>query len=65
MKTRFASKVIMFKEVLEFKEAILLCYGRQKSIILHQRVLKVEVWAIAKALTFVLNDVVTKALATI
>jgi len=55
----------MFKEVLEFKEAILLCYGWQKSIVLHQRVLKVEVWAIAEALTFVLNDVVTKALATI
>jgi hypothetical protein len=27
VKTRFASKVIMFEEVLEFKEAILLCYG--------------------------------------
>jgi hypothetical protein len=28
MKTRFTSKVIIFKEVLEFKEALLLCYGR-------------------------------------
>jgi hypothetical protein len=27
MKKRFVSKVIMFEEVLEFKEAILLCYG--------------------------------------
>jgi hypothetical protein len=27
MKTRFANKVIMFEEVVEFKEAILLCHG--------------------------------------
>ncbi len=27
VKTRFANKVIMFEEVVEFKEAILLCYG--------------------------------------
>jgi hypothetical protein len=26
IRTRFASKVIMFKETLEFKQAILLCY---------------------------------------
>jgi hypothetical protein len=28
IKTRFASKVIMFKETLEFRQTILLCYGR-------------------------------------
>jgi hypothetical protein len=28
MKTRFVNKVFMFEEVLEFKEAIILCYGR-------------------------------------
>jgi hypothetical protein len=28
MKTRFTSKVIMFEDVLEFKEALLLCYGQ-------------------------------------
>ncbi len=26
IRTRFASKVIMFKETLEFKQTILLCY---------------------------------------
>ncbi len=38
----------MFEEVLEFKQAILLCYGWQKTIVLQQKVPKVEVWAIAK-----------------
>ncbi len=28
MKTRFVSKVIMFEEILEFKNAIILCYGQ-------------------------------------
>jgi hypothetical protein len=28
MKTRFASKIILFKETLEFKDAINLCYSR-------------------------------------
>jgi hypothetical protein len=27
MKTRFVNKVIMFEKVVEFKEAIFLCYG--------------------------------------
>ncbi len=31
---RFVSKVIMFEEVLEFKKAIILCYGRKKTIAL-------------------------------
>jgi hypothetical protein len=44
MKIRFANKVIMFEEVLEFKEAILLCYGQQKTITLQQRVPKAKVW---------------------
>jgi hypothetical protein len=30
VKTKFANKVIMFEETLEFKQAILLCYGKQK-----------------------------------
>jgi hypothetical protein len=34
MKTKFAKKVIMFEETLEFKKAITLCYGWQKTIVL-------------------------------
>jgi len=47
VKTIVASKVIMFEYILEFKEAILLCYGWQKTIVLQQKVPKVKVWAIA------------------
>jgi hypothetical protein len=49
----------MFEKVLEFIEAILLCYGWQKIIILQQTAPKAKVWAIVKTLTFVLNHVVT------
>ncbi len=58
MKTRFASKVSMFGKILEFKKAIILCYGQQKTIVLQQMVPKVETWAIAKTLTSILNKVV-------
>jgi hypothetical protein len=54
----FDFKVIMFEEVLKFKEAINLCYGWHKIIVLQQKVPKVEVWAIAEAFPFVLNRVV-------
>jgi hypothetical protein len=30
-KTKFANKVIMFGETLEFKQVILLCYGKDKT----------------------------------
>jgi hypothetical protein len=32
MKTKFVNKVIMFEETLKFKQAHLLCYGRQKTL---------------------------------
>jgi len=34
IKTRFASKVIMFEKTLEFKQAIITCYKRKKTIVL-------------------------------
>lgn len=34
IKTRFVNKVITFEETLEFKQIILLCYGRQNRLIL-------------------------------
>ncbi len=39
-KTRFANKTIMFEETLEFKQTILLYYGKQKSLTLQQIVFK-------------------------
>jgi hypothetical protein len=34
VKTKFASKVIMFEKTLEFKQDMLLCYGKQKTLTL-------------------------------
>jgi len=38
----------MFEETLEFMNAIILCYGMQKFIVLHQIILKAQVWVNAK-----------------
>jgi hypothetical protein len=43
MKTRFASKVIMFEETLEFNNVIIICYGKQKFVVLQQKILKAQV----------------------
>jgi hypothetical protein len=59
MKTKFASKMIMFDKLLKFKEAIFLCYGQQRTLTLQQKVSKVEVWRIAKTFTSILNHVAT------
>ncbi len=58
MKTIFANKVIMFEKTLEFMNAIFLCYGMQKFVVLHQIIPKAQVWAIAEAITSTLNHVV-------
>ncbi len=42
MKTRFASKVIMLEKVLEFKKAILLCYGQQKKLLCSKGFLRLK-----------------------
>ncbi len=39
VKTRFASKVILFQETLEYRNAINLCYGKQEILELQDRVL--------------------------
>ncbi len=59
MKIRFLSKVIMVEETLEFKQTILLCYGRHKTLMLQQKIPKAQVWAIVKVVTHCLNLVVT------
>jgi hypothetical protein len=37
VKTIFAIKIIMFEEILEFKQVTFLCYGRKKVLILLQK----------------------------
>jgi hypothetical protein len=59
IKTKFASKVIMFEKTLEFKQAIITCYKGQKTIVLQQKVVKAQVWVVAKVITSTLNHVVT------
>jgi hypothetical protein len=49
----------MFKETLEFKNVIILCYGKQKSILLQQRILKAQMWVIVEAITYMLNPIVS------
>jgi hypothetical protein len=56
LKTIFTSKVIMFEETLEFKNVIILCNGRRKSIVLQQK--KPKMWAIDEVINFTLNLVV-------
>jgi hypothetical protein len=58
IKTKFASKVIMFEETLEFKQTIITCYGRQNTITLQQKIPKAQVWAIVKVVTSCLNPMV-------
>jgi hypothetical protein len=48
MKTKFVNKITMFEKKLEFKQGIVLSYGRQKSLTLQQRVFKAQVWAIVE-----------------
>jgi hypothetical protein len=55
MKTKFASKVIMFEEILKFKNVFILCYNRQKFVALQQKVPKAQMWAIVEIITFVLR----------
>ncbi len=48
----------MFEKKLEFKQAILLCYQKRKTLTLQQRIFKTQVWAIVKAVINRLNFVV-------
>jgi hypothetical protein len=59
MKTKFENKVTMFEKTLKFKQGILLCYGRQKTLTLQQEVFKAQVWAIVEVVTHYLNPMVT------
>jgi hypothetical protein len=47
IKIRIVNKVIMFEKTLEFKQTILLCYGRKKILTLQQIIFKAQVWTIA------------------
>jgi hypothetical protein len=48
----------MFEKILEFKNAIIFCYGKQKFIVLQQIVPKTQAWAITEVIISTLNLVV-------
>ena len=54
VKTRFASKVLMFQQALQFRSAMSLCYNRQ-SVTLQNRVPLGQIWAIAEAISTTLS----------
>jgi len=50
VKTKFASKVILFQETLEYQNAINFCYGRQETLELQGCVSNAWTWAIRKVI---------------
>jgi hypothetical protein len=50
---------MMFEEIFEFKNVIILYYGRKKSMALQHRIFKTQVWVIVEAVTSTLNFVVS------
>jgi len=58
VKTRFASIVIVFQEILEFKHVIAFCYGRQQSLTFQGHVPSPQVWAITQVVVDTLRPMV-------
>jgi hypothetical protein len=47
----------VLEKPLEFKNAIFFCCDKKQSIVLQQRLPKVEMWAIVEIATFALNPI--------
>ena len=58
VKTRFASKVLMFQQALQFRATISLCYSRQ-TMALQNRVPLGQTWAVVEAISSTLSPVVS------
>lgn len=48
----------MFEKILEFKNAIIFCYGKKKVIVLQQIVPKAQAWVITEVIIPTLNLIV-------
>jgi hypothetical protein len=48
VKTKFANKVILFQETLEYLNAIIFCFGKQETQELQGCVPNAHIWAICK-----------------
>jgi hypothetical protein len=58
MKTKFASKVIMFQKTLEYRDAINLCYGKQEIQELQRCVPDTHAWALCKVVVETMHPIV-------
>jgi hypothetical protein len=43
MKTKFTNKVFLFEKTFEFKNAMIICYGKYKFVVLQQKIPKAQV----------------------
>ncbi len=57
VKTRFASKVVMFQQCLTYKVAIIMCYGHQIKVLVNKIPLA-QTWVIANAICDALSPFV-------
>jgi len=62
VKTKFANKVILFQETLEYGDAINLCYGRHETLELQGCVPDAYMWAVCKTLTKIMLPIVKKCI---
>jgi hypothetical protein len=49
----------MFKEIIEFKNAIIICYGKKFFVVLQQWIPKAQMWVIVEAIIYMLNPIVS------
>jgi hypothetical protein len=62
IKTKFANKIVMFQETLEYQNAIDLCYRRQETHELQAHVPNVQTWAICKIICETIFHVVEQCI---
>ncbi len=58
MKTKSASRIILFQKTLPYQDDISICYGWQQALHLQFRVLDYQTWSIAQAITNTLMPIV-------
>ncbi len=50
MQTQFASRAILFQEILKYQNTIAICYGWQHALHLSSKMLMGQTWAIAQVI---------------
>ncbi len=60
VKTKFASRVILFQETIAYQDAIFICYGWHQMLHLQSRILDCQTWSIVQTITYTLMPIVKK-----